>query len=76
MTRDIIESELNHPANESLKGMGVHFVLPRQTDLIFIKKDLAPSLHSVNVPLEELNAASFYCTDVRVMIGIWLFLQK
>ena len=75
-TRYIIESELNHPMNATLKRMGVHFIIPRQTDLIYIKKDLSPSVDSLFVSADALSGSSFHsihCIHGSVIISVLLF---
>ncbi len=36
-SRELIESELSNPVNQSYSSMGVHFVIPKQTDMIYVK---------------------------------------
>eukprot|EP00483_Globobulimina_turgida_P007489 UN07503 len=36
-SRELIESELSNPVNQSYSSMGVNFVIPKQTDMIYVK---------------------------------------
>ena len=35
----IIDNELNNPSNETYRNLGVYFIIPKQTDIIYIKRE-------------------------------------